>query len=127
MRSFGKNNSMVSHVTTPLMHLKDPTYTKILIVTLAETTPISEATALQTDLRRAGIEPFAWIMNNCIPMNQTSDPLLVRRAQSEAEQIKRARNGLAKKIAMVPWFAESLIGIAHLRKIVQPTLTKEIL
>ena len=43
-------------MTTPLMQLQDPRQTKVLIVTLAETTPVLEAARLQADLRRAGIE-----------------------------------------------------------------------
>ena len=45
------------HFTTPMMQLQDPKQTKILIVTLAEKTPVLEAANLQSDLRRAGIEP----------------------------------------------------------------------
>ena len=50
-------------IHTPLMLLQDSAYTKILIVALPETTPILEASALQDDLRRAGIEPYAWVIN----------------------------------------------------------------
>ncbi|VVM08417.1 partial nitrogenase iron protein NifH, partial [Methylacidimicrobium cyclopophantes] len=52
--------------TTPMMRLRDPKQTKVLIVTLAETTPILEAANLQADLRRAGIEPWAWIVNQSV-------------------------------------------------------------
>ncbi|WP_456152484.1 hypothetical protein [Methylocystis suflitae] len=48
------------------MQLQDPNRTKILLVTLAETTPVLEAANLQADLRRAGIEPWAWVINNTI-------------------------------------------------------------
>jgi arsenite-transporting ATPase len=50
-----------SRLVTPLMRLQDSSYTKIILVTLAERTPVSEAAQLQADLRRAGIEPFAWV------------------------------------------------------------------
>ena len=52
------------HVMTPMMQLQDPEKTKVIIVTLAETTPVLEAANLQQDLRRAGIEPWAWVVNN---------------------------------------------------------------
>jgi hypothetical protein len=52
--------------TTPMMRLQDEKQTKILLVTLAETTPVLEAANLQADLRRAGIEPWAWIINNSV-------------------------------------------------------------
>ncbi len=51
------------HVITPMMQLQDPEKTRVIIVTLAETTPVLEAAGLQQDLRRAGIEPWAWVIN----------------------------------------------------------------
>ena len=53
-------------IITPLMRLQDPDYTRILLVTLAETTPVSQASALQDDPRRAHIEPYAWIINKSL-------------------------------------------------------------
>ena len=49
-------------LVTPMMRLQDPTQTKIMIVTLPETTPVLEAAHLQNDLQRAGIEPWGWII-----------------------------------------------------------------
>ena len=46
-----------ARVVTPLMRLQDAAYTKIILVTLPEVTPVSQAAALQDDLRRARIEP----------------------------------------------------------------------
>ena len=57
---------LVCPLVTPLMRLRDPEYTKILLVTLAETTPVSEAAPLQEDLRRAQIEPYAWVINSSL-------------------------------------------------------------
>jgi hypothetical protein len=45
------------------MRLQDAAYTKIILVTLPEVTPVSQAAALQDDLRRASIEPYAWVLN----------------------------------------------------------------
>ncbi len=78
-------------VTTPLMRLQDPDYTRILLVTLAETTPVSQASALQDDLRRARIEPFAWIVNKSLLAAGTRDPLLRQRLLGEQKQIDRVR------------------------------------
>ena len=50
------------HVITPMMQLQDPEKTRVIIVTLAETTPVLEAAGLQQDLRRAGIDPWAWVI-----------------------------------------------------------------
>ena len=52
-------------------------------LTLAETTPVTEAAQLQADLRRAGIEPFAWVINSSLVTSGTTDPLLRQRIVSE--------------------------------------------
>src|ERR1035438_10379859 len=59
-----------------LPRLRDPEYTHVLIVTLAEATPVHEAAGLQADLRRAGIEPYAWIINQSLLASGTRDPVL---------------------------------------------------
>jgi len=90
-------------LVTPLMKLQDPRYTKILLITLPETTPVSEAAALQEDLRRAKIEPYAWVINNSLALSGTRDQLLTNRIAGELSQIKRVREGLAHRLAVVPW------------------------
>ena len=60
-----------------MMQLQDAKQTKVLIVTLAETTPVLEAANLQDDLRRAGIEPWAWVINNSIAATQWNRPYYV--------------------------------------------------
>jgi arsenite-transporting ATPase len=102
MKNFSHGGTL-THVTTPMMRIKDPKFTKLLIVTLPETTPVSEAESLQKDLRRAEIEPYAWVINQCLAGTQTQDPVLAMRAQHEVAQIKRVQNGLAKNIIIVPW------------------------
>ncbi|MFW5968069.1 MAG: arsenical pump-driving ATPase, partial [Persicimonas sp.] len=57
--------------STPLMRLQDPDHTRVLIVSLAETTPIQEAAHLQEDLRRAEIEPHAWVVNRSLAAAST--------------------------------------------------------
>jgi arsenite-transporting ATPase len=106
-----------SRLVTPLMRLQDPAYTKILIVTLAETTPVTEAAQLQADLRRAGIEPFAWVINSSLAASGTRDPLLRRRAARELVQIERVKRDLAKRVAIVPWTTEPPVGAARLREL----------
>jgi arsenite-transporting ATPase len=104
-------------VTTPLMRLQNPDYTKIILVTLPEITPVSEASALQDDLRRAGIEPYAWVVNRSMAASGTQDPVLVSRITGEARQIDRIRDGLAKKVFLVPFAADPLIGIMRLKSL----------
>ena len=57
------NAHVPAEVSELLERLRDPEFARMLIVTLAESTPVHEAERLQSDLRRAGIEPFGWIIN----------------------------------------------------------------
>jgi arsenite/tail-anchored protein-transporting ATPase len=104
-----------AHATTPLMRLRDPSYTKVVLVTLAETTPVSEAAHLAADLRRAGIEPWAWVINGTIASASVTDPILVARAAGERAQIARVRAGLAARLAVVPLCTEEPRGVDALR------------
>lgn len=111
--SSSEGKSASGHIYTPLMRLRDPQYTKILLVTLAETTPVSEAAALQADLRRAQIEPFAWVVNSSIAATGSSDPCLRQRVASELEQIDVVRTQHARRVAIVPWMTEEPVGPEH--------------
>jgi len=108
-------------LTTPMMRLQDPAQTKILIVTLAETTPVLEAAALQEDLRRAGIEPWAWVINASLAAAGPTDALLVARSRAEVAQIARVRDGLATRLAVIPWAPSEPIGVEALRSLCGPT------
>ena len=105
-------------VVTPLMRLQDPRHTKILLVTLPEITPISEAAALQADLRRARIEPYAWIVNRSLAATGTTDPILGARGRHEATQVARVTDGLAARAFLVPWLARPPVGTSALRALV---------
>jgi arsenite-transporting ATPase len=107
-------------LVTPLMRLQDPGYTKVLLVTLPETTPVSEAAALQADLRRATIEPWAWVMNQSLAASGTRDPLLRSRIAAELREIARVRDGLAAKLAIVPWRPEEPVGATALQGLLGP-------
>jgi arsenite-transporting ATPase len=101
-------------LATPLMRLRDPDYSKVLMVTLAETTPVSEAARLQDDLRRAGVEPFAWVINGSLAAAGSDDPCLRQRIGAEIEQIDAVRTRHAHRVALVPWFVEEPVGPARL-------------
>jgi arsenite-transporting ATPase len=103
-------------IHTPLMRLRDPSYTRVLVVTLPETTPVTEAAQLQADLRRAGIEPFAWVINASFAAAGPRDPVLVERAAAELEQIEKVRSTLAARTAIVPWVPEEPRGAEALRR-----------
>lgn len=109
------DKSGITHYTTPMMQLQDPAQTRVLIVTLAETTPVLEAARLQDDLRRAGIEPWAWVINNSLAAASPTSPLLMRRAAAEWAQIDAVRNRHAQRLALVPLQAEEPVGIARLQ------------
>lgn len=108
------------HYMTPMMQLQDPERTKVLIVTLPEPTPVLEAAQLQEDLRRAGIEPWAWVINNSLAAAPTASPLLKQRAALEVAQIEAVRTRYAKRVALVPMQAEEPVGIDHLRSLLNP-------
>lgn len=102
------------HYTTPMMQLQDPKQTKVLIATLAETTPVLEAANLQADLRRAGIEPWAWVINNCVAASAPSSPLLRQRAQHELREISAVATEHAKRFAVVPLMENEPVGVDRL-------------
>lgn len=118
MRDLSKAGMDLTRIVTPLMRLQDPEYTKIILVSLPETTPVSQAAALQEDLRRAKIEPYAWVINKSILSSGTHDQLLKARMQGEQKQIERIENGIASKIFILPWQASPPIGISELKKLV---------
>jgi arsenite-transporting ATPase len=101
-------------IVTPLMRLQDPEYTKVILVALPETTPVSEAASLQDDLRRAGIAPWGWVVNRALARTGTTDPLLQRRIAGEAAQIARIRGGLARRLFLLPFCAEPPVGVPAL-------------
>ena len=103
------------HFTTPMMQLQDPKQTKVLLVTLAETTPVLEAINLQEDLRRAGIEPWAWIINNSIAAARTHSPLLLKRAANEHREIDAVAKVHAQRYALVPLLKNEPVGPKNLR------------
>lgn len=105
-------------VRTPMMQLQDPKQTKMVIVTLPETTPVLEAEGLQADLRRAGIEPWAWVINSSLAAAEPTDPLLAARADAELPHIEHVRNSVGR-VAIVPWQVEEPVGHDRLQALTQ--------
>jgi len=110
------------HFTTPLMQLQDPRQTKVLIVTLAETTPVLEAANLQADLSRAGMAPWAWIINNCVAARspQPCSPLLRLRALNELREIDAVTTRYAQRYAVVPFQQDEPVGVDRLLTLSRP-------
>ena len=110
------------HFTTPMMQLQDPKQTKVLLVTLAETTPVLEAANLQADLRRAGIEPWAWVINNSIAAAHAHSPLLRQRARNELREIEAVATHYSARYAIVPLLKEEPIGVERLLELNRPVV-----
>ncbi|MFN9103503.1 MAG: arsenical pump-driving ATPase [Betaproteobacteria bacterium] len=109
-----------ARIVTPLMRLQDASYTRIILVTLPEVTPVSQAAALQDDLRRAGIEPYAWVLNKSLLATGTRDPLLRSRLAAERRQVERLRAGLARRLHALPWRVVPPVGLDELSSLVGP-------
>ncbi|MEO9966796.1 MAG: arsenical pump-driving ATPase [Reichenbachiella sp.] len=106
-REIMKNNLNASRMRTPYMSLQDSELSKIILVSLPETTPMREAAALQDDLQRAGIKPYAWLINQSLSMlSNLSDPLLKSRAASEIEVISKIESTYSERTFGIPFIAE---------------------
>ncbi|MBA4264585.1 MAG: arsenical pump-driving ATPase, partial [Comamonadaceae bacterium] len=113
----GQQSAKGLHIVTPLMRLQDSSMTRVIIVTLPETTPVTQAAALQDDLRRARIEPWAWVINKSIAATGTTDPLLQALLQGEIRQTERIAGGLAKRTFVLPWLPEPPVGVEALGRL----------
>ena len=102
---------------TPLMRLQDADYTRVILVALPETTPVSEAGALQDDLRRAGIEPYGWVINKSMAATGTRDPLLRSRLKGELAQIDRVRTDFAKRAYLLGFRTTPPVGLKELERL----------
>jgi arsenite-transporting ATPase len=92
------------------MRLQDPAFTTLVIATLPETTPVLEAAGLQADLRRAGIEPAAWVVNQSLAAARPTDPLLAARARAEAPRLREVAETHARRTFLVPMTAYEPVG-----------------
>lgn len=88
-----------------LPRLRDPGFTKVLLVSLPEATPVHEAKGLAHDLQRAGIAPFAWVLNQSLTPLQLSDPVLQSRAQAEVAYLEEVA-ALGLPWVILPWLED---------------------
>ena len=107
-------------ITTPLMRLQDHDYTKIILVTLPEATPVSQAAALKEDLQRARIDTFAWVVNKSLLASNTRDPLLQARLNSERRQMERVQALAQGRFYLIPWAATPPVGAKALGDLLEP-------
>ena len=116
-RDIMRNNENANKLRTPYMALQDPELSKIILVALPETTPMREAASLQDDLKRAGIKPYAWLINQSLSMlSGISDPLLQSRAAAELDVINSIKSNHAEKTFGIPFIAEEKLLPALLEK-----------
>lgn len=115
-RSTGEVSDNVKNL---LPRLRNPEETSVVIVTLAEATPVLEASRLQEDLKRAEIVPKWWVINQCLYATETNDPVLKGRAQAEVGWIQKVSTELADKSAIVPLSSGENIGYAQLKNFLQ--------
>ena len=104
-----------------LPRLRDPRFTKVLLVTVPEATPVHEAADLQADLRRAGIEPFAWVVNQSFARDEITDPVLRERGAREERYLREVQDHLASRVAWAPWYPEAPVGPDRLREFARGT------
>jgi len=102
-----------------LPRLRDAEFTRVLLVTLPEATPVHEAARLQDDLRRAGITPYAWVINQSFATTGFSDPVLRGRGAREAPFIEEVETQLASRMAMIPWNPIEPVGPERLLQLAQ--------
>jgi arsenite-transporting ATPase len=92
-------------VSRLLPRLRDPELTRILIVALPDATPVHEAMQLDADLRRADIQPFAWIVNQSFAASGTRDRVLLARAAHELGYLDEVLR-VTKRRVVLPWTDE---------------------
>jgi arsenite-transporting ATPase len=101
-----------------LPRIRDSKFTKILIVALPEATPTHEAESLQNDLKRAGIEPYGWIINRSFAVSGTTDPILLAKGLNELDYIGEITEILSKRTVISPWIADELVGEENLKTLI---------
>ena len=109
------------HYTTPLMRLQDPQLTKVLLVTLAETTPAARGRRPSIRPRTRRHPPRAWVINNSVAAAAPTSPLLRQRAVAELDEIDAVRTKYADRYAVIPLLADEPVGIPALEALTRPS------
>ncbi|MEK7750565.1 MAG: TRC40/GET3/ArsA family transport-energizing ATPase [Acidobacteriota bacterium] len=117
-RDVARTTSDVPEAVRKLLpRLRDARFTRVLLVTLPEATPVHEAARLREDLLRAGIQPFAWVVNQSFAGDGFRDPVLVERGARELPFIAEVRERFSSRLALVPWSADAPVGPERLRRL----------
>jgi arsenite-transporting ATPase len=99
-----------------LPRLRDPEFTRIVLVTLPEATPVHEAAKLRDDLQRAGITPWAWLINQSLHGHALTEPVLVAKQRSERPYINEVL-AMSARVALLRWQLQAPAGVAALREL----------
>lgn len=86
-----------------LPRLRNKNETEVIIVTLAETTPVYEALRLEADLKRAGIAAKWWVINSSLYRTGTTNHLLSAKASNEIEWINKVDAHANGNFAVISW------------------------
>ena len=113
-----QSSQMPESVEQLLPRLRDPDFSRVLIVTLPEATPVHEAAQLQRDLRRAEIEPYAWVINQSLSPLKVTDSVLCGRQSYEAKFIHEVMIAQAQRTALIPWQIDPPVGYQALKLLV---------
>lgn len=93
-----------------LPKLKNANETEVIIVTLAEATPVYEAMRLEEDLKRAGINNKWWIINSSLFATDTTNDILKVKANNEITWINKVNQISKGNFAVVKWKAKEVKG-----------------
>ena len=100
-----------------LPRIRDPKFTRVVVVALPEATPVHEAATLQEDLKRAQIEPYGWIINRSFAISGTRDPILMTKGAQELPFIQKVAHNLAPRAVISPWVSDELNSAENLLKL----------
>ena len=104
-----KLSNLPEEVKSLLPRLRDPEFTRLLLVTLPEATPVHEAMKLKEDLHRAGITPWGWIINQSLHGHALTDPVLVDKQKSERPYLNEVL-AQSKRVALLRWQSVPPVG-----------------
>lgn len=93
-----------------LPKLRNSNETEVIIVTLAETTPVYEAIRLEEDLRRAGINNKWWVINSSMFATNTSNRVLQAKSKNEIQWINKVDDVSKGNFAVIKWIADEIQG-----------------
>ena len=93
-----------------LPRLRNADETEVIIITLAEATPVYEAMRLEEDLKRANIATKSWIINSSLYQTGTTNKVLAAKASNEIEWINKVDEHANGNFAVIGWIAKDIKG-----------------